>query len=65
MQDTKNTNIHTEVKINKGGPIKITGKFQISGTDGSRVDDENQNEVYLCACGKSKKKPFCDGSHNG
>lgn len=20
---------------------------------------------YWCACGRSKKQPFCDGSHNG
>lgn len=64
MQNPKNENIYTEIKINKGGPIRVTGKFQISGTDGSRVDTENQDEVYLCACGKSKRKPFCDGSHN-
>ncbi|MDD2197240.1 MAG: CDGSH iron-sulfur domain-containing protein [Bacteroidales bacterium] len=65
MQNNNTENNYTQVKINKGGPIKVTGKFKISGTDGSRIDKENQNEVYLCACGKSKRKPFCDGAHNG
>jgi len=22
-------------------------------------------DYYWCACGKSKKQPFCDGSHDG
>jgi len=65
MQNEKKGDALPEIKINKGGPIKVTGKFQITGTDGNRVNDEDQNEVYLCACGKSKRKPFCDGSHNG
>jgi CDGSH-type Zn-finger protein len=23
------------------------------------------DEYYFCACGRSKKQPFCDGSHAG
>jgi len=26
----------------------------------------NKNEtIYWCSCGRSKKQPFCDGSHQG
>lgn len=29
------------------------------------VDVEAGKEYYWCACGRSAKQPFCDGSHKG
>jgi len=29
------------------------------------VDVESGETYYWCACGRSKKQPFCDGSHQG
>lgn len=29
------------------------------------VDVEAGKSYWWCACGKSKKQPFCDGSHTG
>ena len=29
------------------------------------VDVEAGKNYYWCACGKSAKQPFCDGSHKG
>jgi CDGSH iron-sulfur domain-containing protein 3 len=29
------------------------------------VDVEAGKTYWWCACGKSKKQPFCDGSHSG
>ena len=29
------------------------------------VDVEAGKTYYWCACGKSQKQPFCDGSHKG
>ncbi len=28
------------------------------------IDVEAGKSYFWCACGKSKKQPFCDGSHN-
>lgn len=28
-----------------------------------KVDLKKGKEYYWCACGKSSKQPFCDGSH--
>ena len=28
------------------------------------VDVEEGKTYFWCACGKSAKQPFCDGSHN-
>jgi CDGSH-type Zn-finger protein len=53
----------TVVTINKGGPVKVNGLFTITGVNGEKLEVESSNEVYLCACGQSKNKPFCDGSH--
>ena len=29
------------------------------------IMDMEAGTYYWCACGKSKKQPFCDGSHKG
>lgn len=29
------------------------------------VEVENGESYYWCSCGRSKKQPFCDGSHKG
>lgn len=54
----------TEVRINKNGPIMITGAYTIIGVNGIRIEAPDLHHVYLCACGKSDNKPFCDSTHN-
>ncbi len=49
-------------KALKNGPLEVTGKFTIKGIDGSTIDAPNP--AYLCRCGGSENKPFCDGTHN-
>lgn len=55
--------IAAKLNISKSGPIKVSGKFYIVDTQGNDLTPDNDGEVYLCACGNSKKKPLCDGSH--
>ena len=43
------------------GPIWVKGGIQVESADGRAY--EVRNRVTLCRCGKSKNKPFCDGSH--
>jgi CDGSH-type Zn-finger protein len=43
------------------GPIRVKGGVTLESADGSRY--ETRNRMTLCRCGKSKNKPFCDGSH--
>lgn len=31
----------------------------------ARINLSKGKEYYFCACGQSKKQPFCDGSHAG
>jgi CDGSH-type Zn-finger protein len=43
------------------GPIWVKGGIPIESSDGTAY--ETRNRVTLCRCGKSRNKPFCDGSH--
>jgi len=49
------------VEVLEDGPIKITGNFMLS--DSKRDIMDSPEEVYLCRCGRSGNKPYCDGSH--
>ena len=50
-----------EVTAQENGSYKVTGRFEIIGSDGHRI--ARKTEAYLCRCGASGNKPFCDGSH--
>lgn len=43
------------------GPLWVKGGIGVESADGSCY--ETRNRQALCRCGKSKNKPFCDGSH--
>lgn len=43
------------------GPIEVSGNFSIRA--GSGRDAWSGRKAYLCRCGKSANKPFCDGAH--
>ena len=40
-------------------------KGQRAGDGPIAVEVEKDKSYYWCACGLSKKQPFCDGSHSG
>ena len=37
----------------------------IAHTGPAVIDLEEGKTYFWCACGRSKKQPFCDGSHKG
>ena len=54
-----------EVRATKNGPYTITGPATLVGADGEPwADIPEGTNLALCRCGKSQKKPFCDGTHN-
>lgn len=59
MSDNQNK---TKVTAINHGPLMIEGHFTLKGIDGNLVN--NASQVFLCRCGRSSKKPYCDGSHN-
>jgi CDGSH-type Zn-finger protein len=44
-----------------GGALWVTGRIPVLRADGQPF--EVRNRVTLCCCGRSKKKPLCDGTH--
>ena len=45
----------------KNGPLKVQGNLEICAGTGRTV--ARITEAWLCRCGQSKNKPFCDLSH--
>ncbi len=51
------------IKTLKDGPYEIKGVVDL--IDAKRNPFQLQEEViYLCRCGQSSTKPFCDGTHS-
>jgi len=62
MEEERTTgNNPAEVRIQKDGPILIKGRFRFRDSSGKIT--EGEQEIYLCRCGGSASKPFCDGTH--
>jgi uncharacterized Fe-S cluster protein YjdI len=49
------------IEVLTDGPYQIHGKIRFTSKDGRTTVKEN---IFLCRCGASKKKPFCDGTHH-
>jgi len=50
------------IKTLKDGPLEVKGTIQL--LDANRAEFKlAEDPIYLCRCGQSANKPFCDGSH--
>ena len=49
-----------KITVIKSGPLKVEGELKLIMHDG---EEKVQNNAFLCRCGGSSKKPFCDGTH--
>lgn len=49
------------IEPQKDGPLKVVGNLEIVTGTGHTVDRCTQ--TWLCRCGQSGNKPYCDGSH--
>lgn len=57
VQVSGNVTIHPE----ENGPLRIDGQVNLIDADGNVV--RSGERFFLCRCGHSNSKPFCDGSH--
>ncbi len=46
----------------RDGPLLVRGDFRLVDQDGHEIDPGRET-VALCRCGKSRLRPFCDGTH--
>jgi CDGSH-type Zn-finger protein len=62
MEEKKAHKPQAVIELIEFGPLKVTGNFVIKDI---KRDTEHtpEGEVWLCRCGKSGNKPFCDESH--
>ena len=47
----------------RDGPLLVRGPFRLLDQDGNEIDPGRDGTIALCRCGKSRLRPFCDGSH--
>jgi CDGSH-type Zn-finger protein len=46
----------------RDGPLVVRGPIQLVGQAGETIECD-RDPIALCRCGKSRLKPFCDGTH--
>jgi len=46
----------------RDGPLIVRGPFVLCDQDGNEIA-VGRRTVALCRCGKSRVRPFCDGTH--
>ncbi len=49
------------VSPQKNGPLQVEGNLEICSGTGRTID--RVEKTWLCRCGHSQNKPFCDGTH--
>ncbi len=46
----------------RDGPLLVRGPVRLEDQDGNAID-AGAGTIALCRCGKSRLRPFCDGTH--
>lgn len=52
--------------LTPNGSIAVTGdlsQLTLIDSTGQKIDISGEKKVFLCRCGGSASKPFCDGTH--
>lgn len=51
------------ITVSENGSLKVEGEVTLVDKDGNPVPTREDAPFFLCRCGASGNKPFCDGSH--
>ena len=51
------------IKAITDGPLQVSGSASVTDASGEEKKFEENQDAWLCRCGASKNKPYCDGSH--
>lgn len=49
------------IQPHENGPLSLEGDVEVFGSDGTSI--KKAAKMWLCRCGRSANKPFCDGTH--
>lgn len=61
--DTAETGGELNISRASDGPLKVVGNVEITTGTGKKI--AKLEKAFLCRCGASQNKPYCDGSHKG
>jgi uncharacterized Fe-S cluster protein YjdI len=61
MQNIDEQKEKVVIDVTVNGPIMIATECMIKHGDGT--EEIRTGKTFLCRCGASSKKPYCDGSH--
>jgi len=50
------------INVMENGPYVLEGAVEVRDARGEAVSEGDK--AFLCRCGRSSNKPFCDGTHN-
>ncbi len=53
----------TRITVKRNGSLRVEGDFEIVDAEGRPFGWPGRTHVGLCRCGRSSRKPFCDGAH--
>jgi len=56
-----------KITVTKNGPYQLSGdlaELELHDAGGNAWTLAGQKRVFLCRCGASTTKPFCDGQHS-
>jgi uncharacterized Fe-S cluster protein YjdI len=53
--------VGASVQVRPNGPLVIEGVLAVTLADGTGV--RREGTTFLCRCGASQNKPYCDGAH--
>jgi CDGSH-type Zn-finger protein len=51
------------IKVTENGPLRVKGPVTLVDADGTQYEITRKT-FFLCRCGASSRKPFCDGTHS-
>jgi 3-phenylpropionate/trans-cinnamate dioxygenase ferredoxin subunit len=51
------------IEPTENGPYKVTGDVELRDSAGNPIAAPGST-IFLCRCGGSTNKPFCDGTHS-
>lgn len=53
-----------KITVIPNGPFRVEGPCKLLDANAKEWDLSGKPAFYLCRCGGSANKPFCDGTHS-
>jgi len=52
-----------KITVSENGSYKVEGDVPLFDFEGNTIETREGRPFFLCRCGESSNKPFCDGTH--